>query len=156
MTKIIPVLFFSILETSSFFVPASAVGQRPALEDKDILKMASAARDALARQHIEGCIVIADPDGMPLYVQRQVDATPNCLASALAKAKSAAFFKTDTNTAYQSLLKGEVHNLAVPDLSSNPGGLPLYVGKTIVGSIAISTPDGEKDIAVAHAAASAL
>ncbi|MBN3868335.1 GlcG/HbpS family heme-binding protein [Gluconobacter kondonii] len=133
-----------------------AVEQKPALEDADVLKMASAARKALAEQHINGCIVIADPDGVPLYVERQVNATPNCLSAALGKAKSAAIFKTDTNVSYEGLVKGEVHNLAVPDLSSNPGGVPLFVGKTVVGSIAISTPDGSKDLAVVHAAAKAL
>lgn len=149
----LPVFIVTFLLSAS---PVLAVEQKPALEDADVLRMASAARKALAEQHINGCIVIADPDGIPLYVERQVNAPPNCLSSALGKAKSAAIFKTDTNGSYEGLLKGEIHNLAVPDLSSNPGGIPLFVGRAIVGSIAISTPDGSKDLAVVHAAAKAL
>ncbi|GBR68490.1 heme-binding protein [Gluconobacter kanchanaburiensis] len=150
-------LFFSLcMMVFCLTSSAYAISRRPALDDEDVIKISNAARDSFAKSHIHGCIVVADEDGMPLFVLRQADAVANCLSSALAKAKSAALFQSDTNNAYVSLMKGETHELAVPDLSANPGGLPLFVGKRLVGSVAVSTPDGNADLAAVRAGLAAF
>lgn len=130
---------------------AHAINHRPALEDSDVRKLAELARQELVKAHSSGCVVIADPDGMPLYLERQVDAFPNCLSAALAKAKSAALFEKPTNQDYLALQKGQMTTLVVPHLSPNPGGLPLRAEGIVVGSISISTPDGDIDQKVVEA-----
>lgn len=130
---------------------AQAVTHRPALDDADVLKLAATARQELAKAHSAGCVVIADPDGLPLYVERQVNAYPNCLSAALAKSKSAALFEKDTNGDYEALKKGDMTTLVVPHLSPNPGGVPLRAEGAVIGSIAISTADGNIDETVVRA-----
>jgi glc operon protein GlcG len=135
---------------------AKAVINRPTLEDSDVQKIVDAAKEALAKAKSYGCIVVADPNGMLLFLQRQDKAYPNCLSSAIAKAKTAALFETPSATYHDALLKNQLTMLAVPELDPIPGGIPLFVGKIIVGSVAISTPDGDIDITVAKAAAAAF
>lgn len=146
-----PVVAAAILASLAFASQAQAVTHRPALEDSDVLKLAGVARQALVDAHSTGCVVIADPDGMPLYLERQVDAYPNCLSAALAKAKSAALFEKPTNNDYEALKKGDMTTLVVPHLSPNPGGVPLRAEGVVVGSIAISTADGNIDEKVVKA-----
>jgi glc operon protein GlcG len=145
------VIALAILATLGATSQAQAVTHRPALEDADVLKLAGVARKELVNAHSTGCIVIADPDGLPLYLERQVDAYPNCLSAALAKAKSAALFEKDTNGDYEALQKGDMTTLVVPHLSPNPGGVPLRAEGIVVGSIAISTADGKIDEKVVRA-----
>ncbi|WBO20886.1 heme-binding protein [Sphingomonas abietis] len=116
-----------------------------------MLKLASVARAELVKAQSTGCIVIADPDGLPLYVERQASAYPNCLSAALAKAKSAALFEKDTNGDYEALKKGDMTTLVVPHLSPNPGGVPLRAEGSVIGSLAISTADGAIDEKVVRA-----
>lgn len=147
----LPLVGLTLLACLGTVSQAQAVTHRPALEDADILNLATVARQELARAHTSGCIVIADPDGMPLYVERQVNAFPNCLSAAQAKAKSAALFEKPTNGDYQALQKGDMTVLVVPHLSPNPGGSPLRAEGAVIGSLAISTADGVTDETVLHA-----
>jgi glc operon protein GlcG len=138
-------------------LPAAAVTTQTILEDSDVGKVVQAAKSAMAKRQVKGCIAIANAEGIIIYFERQQGAYTNCNGSALVKAKAAAEFQTDTTT-HMELLdhKGQTHLLKVPDMSPLPGGSPLLVDDKVVGGIGISTPDGDIDIPVAKEAAASI
>ena len=145
---------FAVL--GGFAAHANAITMRPALQDSDVEKIVAAAKQAIQENHTAGCIAVADADGEVLFLQRQEDAMPNCVSSALAKVKTAAKFGTPTVTYNKMLGQHQEIMLGVPELAPMPGGQPLFHGGKIVGAVAISTPDGDLDVKVVNAAAAVI
>jgi len=146
----------TVLMLGGFAPQAYAVTMQPVLQDSDVHKIVDAAEKSLAELHTKGCIAVADADGELMFLQRQEGAMPNCLSSAMGKVRTAAKFQTATDTYHQLLLQNQSTMLAVPELTPLPGGVPLLSNGTVVGAVAISTPDGDLDLKVVKAAAAAL
>ncbi|TMV86490.1 heme-binding protein [Thioclava sp. BHET1] len=135
---------------------AGAVTMRPVLQDSDVQKIVAAAKVAIAAEHTKGCIAVDDADGEILFLQREEGAPASCLSSAIAKARTAAKFGTSTETYHKALGPAQMVLLAVPELAPLPGGEPLFSNKELIGSVGVSTPDGNIDLKVVKEAAAAL
>lgn len=151
------ILAAAAVAAASASMQANAVTMRPVLEDADVQKIAVAAEAAIAQHHTSGCVAIADADGEVLLVQRNQDAAPSCVSSALGKVKTAARFQTKSEVFYKALTQDKsLMMLTIPEMTALPGGVPLVSAGKVVGPVAISTPDPSVDLEIVQAAAAAL
>src|SRR5882724_5936428 len=121
-----------------------------------IKTMVAGAEAEAQRQHVEVTICIVDDSGNLLFLQKADAASINTIVWAQKKARHAAFYKSPTKDAAETLKKGNLDVLAFPDYFPNQGGLPILVDGQILGGIAASGAKSEIDEAVAQAGLDAL
>ena len=121
-----------------------------------IKTMVAAAETEAQRQHVEVTICIVDESGNLLFLEKADSAPLNTIQWAQKKARYAAFYKSPSKDAQDTINKGKVEALAYPDFFPNQGGLPIMVDGQILGGIAASGAKSEIDEAVAQAALDAL
>ncbi|EIK97236.1 hypothetical protein PMM47T1_08841 [Pseudomonas sp. M47T1] len=139
-----------------FASQASAITTVSVLQDSDVQKIVDAAKKSMEQNHTKGCIAVADADGQLLFMQRQEGSAPDCLESAEAKVRTAARFQETTNTFYKMLNQNKLVTVAVPGLTPLPGGEPIRHNGVVIGSVAVSTPDGDLDLKVVADALAAV
>jgi glc operon protein GlcG len=121
-----------------------------------IKTMVAGAEAEAQRQHVEVTICIVDDSGNLLFLQKADAASMNTIVWAQKKARHAAFYRSPSKDAAESLKKGNLEVLAFPDYFPNQGGLPILVDGQILGGIAASGAKSEIDEAVAQAGLDAL
>lgn len=121
-----------------------------------IKTMVAAAEAEAQRQHVEVTICIVDESGNLLFLEKADSAPLNTITWAQKKARHAAFYKSPSKAAEDTVKKGNVEALAYPDFFPNQGGLPIIVDGQILGGIAASGAKSEIDEAVAQAGLDAL
>jgi glc operon protein GlcG len=121
-----------------------------------IKTMVAGAEAEAQRQHVEVTICIVDDSGNLLFLQKADAASINTIVWAQKKARHAAFYRSPTKDAAETLKKGNLDVLAFPDYFPNQGGLPILVDGQILGGIAASGAKSEIDEAVAQAGLDAL
>jgi glc operon protein GlcG len=121
-----------------------------------IKTMVAGAEAEAQRQHVEVTICIVDDSGNLLFLQKADAASMNTIVWAQKKARHAAFYRSPTKDAAETLKKGNLDVLAFPDYFPNQGGLPILVDGQILGGIAASGAKSEIDEAVAQAGLDAL
>jgi glc operon protein GlcG len=121
-----------------------------------IKTMVAGAEAEAQRLHVEVTICIVDDSGNLLFLQKADAASINTIVWAQKKARHAAFYRSPSKDAADSLKKGNLEVLAFPDFFPNQGGLPILVDGQILGGIAASGAKSEIDEAVAQAGLDAL
>jgi glc operon protein GlcG len=121
-----------------------------------IKTMVAGAEAEAQRQHVEVTICIVDESGNLLFLQKADSASINTIVWAQKKARHAAFYRSPTKDAAETLKKGNLDVLAFPDYFPNQGGLPILVDGQILGGIAASGAKSEIDEAVAQSGLDAL
>jgi glc operon protein GlcG len=121
-----------------------------------IKTMVAGAEVEAQRLHVEVTICIVDESGNLLFLQKADAASINTIVWAQKKARHAAFYRSPTKDAAETLKKGNLDVLAFPDYFPNQGGLPILVDGQILGGIAASGAKSEIDEAVAQAGLDAL
>jgi glc operon protein GlcG len=121
-----------------------------------IKTMVAGAEAEAQRLHVEVTICIVDESGNLLFLQKADAASLNTIVWAQKKARHAAFYRSPTKDAAETLKKGNLDVLAFPDYFPNQGGLPILVDGQILGGIAASGAKSEIDEAVAQAGLDAL
>jgi len=121
-----------------------------------IKTMVAAAEAEAQRQHVEVTICIVDESGNLLFLEKGDAAPLNTIQWAQKKARHAAFYKSPSKDAAETVKKGNVEALAYPDFFPNQGGLPIIVDGQILGGVAASGAKSEIDEAIAQAALDAL
>jgi glc operon protein GlcG len=121
-----------------------------------IKTMVAGAEAEAQRQHVEVTLCIVDDSGNLLFLQKGDAASMNTIVWAQKKARHAAFYRSPTKDAAETLKKGNLDVLAFPDYFPNQGGLPILVDGQILGGIAASGAKSEIDEAVAQAGLDAL
>jgi len=121
-----------------------------------IKTMVAGAEAEAQRLHVEVTICIVDDSGNLLFLQKADAASINTIVWAQKKARHAAFYRSPTKDAADTLKKGNLDVLAFPDYFPNQGGLPILVDGQILGGIAASGAKSEIDEAVAQAGLDAL
>jgi len=121
-----------------------------------IKTMVAGAEAEAQRQHVEVTICIVDESGNLLFLQKADAASINTIVWAQKKARHAAFYRSPTKDAAETLKKGNLDVLAFPGYFPNQGGLPILVDGQILGGIAASGTKSEIDEAVAQAGLDAL
>ena len=121
------------------------------------MKTMVAAAEAKAKElHVEVTICIVDESGNLLFLQKADSASLNTIQWAQRKARHAAFYKSPSKDAEDTVKKGNMSALAYPEFFPNQGGLPIIVDGQILGGIAASGAKSEIDEAVAQAGIDAL
>ena len=121
------------------------------------IKTMVAAAEAKAQElHVEVTICIVDESGNLLFLEKADGASLNTIQWAQKKARHAAFYKSPSKDAAETVKKGNVEALAFPEFFPNQGGLPILVDGQILGGIAASGAKSEIDEAVAQAGIDAL
>src|SRR6266567_4654612 len=116
-----------------------------------IKTMVAAAEAEARRQHVEVTICIVDESGNLLFLEKGDAAPLNTIQWAQKKARHAAFYKSPSKDAQDTVKKGNVEALAYPEFFPNQGGLPIIVDGQILGGVAASGAKSEIDEAVAQA-----
>ena len=121
------------------------------------IKTMVAAAEAKAQElHVEVTICIVDESGNLLFLEKADGAPLNTIQWAQKKARHAAFYKSPSKDAAETVKKGNVEALAFPEFFPNQGGLPILVDGQILGGIAASGAKSEIDEAIAQAGIDAL
>src|SRR5437870_11652784 len=121
------------------------------------IKTMVAAAEAKAQElHVEVTICIVDESGNLLFLEKADGAPLNTIQWAQKKARHAAFYKSPSKDAAETVKKGNVEALAFPEYFPNQGGLPIQIDGQTIGGIAASGAKSEIDEAIAQAALDAL
>ena len=94
--------------------------------------------------------------GNLLFLEKADTAPLNTITWAQKKARHAAFYKSPSKEAAETVKKGNFEALTFPDFFPNQGGLPIIVEGQILGGIAASGAKSEIDEAIAQAGLDAL
>jgi glc operon protein GlcG len=113
--------------------------------------MVAGAEAEAQRLHVDVTICVVDESGNLLFLQKADSAPLNTITWAQKKARHAAFYRSPSKDAAETLKKGNVEVLAFPDYFPNQGGLPIQVDGQTLGGIAASGAKAEVDEAVAQA-----
>lgn len=146
------VLILSVLVT----VNASELPSKKYLNLSAIKTMVAAAEAEAQRQNVQVTICVVDDSGNLLFLEKADSAPLNTITWAQKKARHAAFYKSPSKDAADTIKKGGVEALAFPDYFPNQGGLPIIVDGQILGGVAASGAKSEIDEAIAQAGLNAL
>jgi glc operon protein GlcG len=113
--------------------------------------MVAGAEAEAQRLHVDVTICVVDESGNLLYLQKADSAPLNTITWAQKKARHAAFYRSPSKDAAETLKKGNLDVLAFPDYFPNQGGLPIQVDGQTLGGIAASGAKPEVDEAVVQA-----
>lgn len=146
------VLILSVLVT----VNASELPSKKYLNLSAIKTMVAAAEAEAQRQNVQVTICVVDDSGNLLFLEKADSAPLNTITWAQKKARHAAFYKSPSKDAADTIKKGDIEALAFPDYFPNQGGLPIIVDGQILGGVAASGAQSEIDEAIAEAGLNAL
>src|SRR6266478_7428281 len=151
MFKLTVAILSLLLTTSAADLPSKKYLNLAAIKT-----MVAAAEAEARRQHVEVTICIVDESGNLLFLEKGDAAPLNTIQWAQKKARHAAFYKSPSKDAQDTVKKGNVEALAYPEFFPNQGGLPIIVDGQILGGVAASGAKSEIDEAIAQAALDAL
>jgi glc operon protein GlcG len=118
--------------------------------------MVSAAEAEARRQNVSVTLCIVDESGNLLFLEKGDTAPLNTIIWAQKKARHAAFYKSPSKAAEDTVKQHNLEALAYPDFFPNQGGLPIIVDGQILGGISASGAKSEIDEAIAQAGLDAL
>jgi glc operon protein GlcG len=121
-----------------------------------IKTMVAAAEAEAERQHVSVTICIVDENGNLMFLERGDGISVNTLQWAQKKARHAAFYRSASKDAAETIKKGSMEALAYPEFFPNQGGLPIIVDGQLLGGISASGAKSEIDEAIAQAGLDAL
>jgi glc operon protein GlcG len=151
MFKLIFVLLSVTVVALAADLPSKKYLNLPAIKT-----MVAAAEAEAQRQHVSVTICIVDENGNLLFLERGDDVSVNTLQWAQKKARHAAFYRSASKDAAETIKKGSMEALAYPEFFPNQGGLPIIVEGQLLGGISASGAKSEIDEAIAQAGLDAL
>jgi glc operon protein GlcG len=120
-------------------------------------KLAAAAEAEARKNNWNVVITILDEGGNPIYLERMDGTQVGSVDVALAKAKSAIFFKRPTKVFEDNLAAGRNGALKLPNALPVEGGLPLVLADgQFIGAVGVSGVTSAQDGIIAKAAVDAL
>jgi len=124
---------------------------------RDANRAIAAAEAEAAKHGWPEAIAVVNPDGGLVSFAKMDDTQNSSPDIALRKARTAAGFRRDTRTFFNSYTHGNAYPGTLdPGLAASPGGLPLVVNGHIVGAIGCSGGAGEQDADICQAGVDAL
>jgi glc operon protein GlcG len=151
------IIFLALtIAASSLSASAADLPSKKYLNLAAVKAMVSAAEAEAQRLQTPITIVIVDENGNLLFLERGDGVSINTLEWAQKKARHAAFYRSPSKDAADSVGKGNVAGLAYPDFFPGQGGLPILVDGQILGGIAASGSKPEIDEKIAQAGLDAL
>ena len=125
---------------------------------EDAKRAVAAASAEAHKMSVNSVLVVTDPHGDLVYLERADGSQNGSVAVAMGKARSAAIHKRATKVFEDQLASGGVNLriLALPGAVPIEGGVPLLIDGKIVGAIASSGGSPPQDGSIAKAGAEAL
>lgn len=124
---------------------------------EEALEAATAARGVAAEAGIAVAVVVTDPGGTVVSMQRMDGAYTSAEVIATKKAFTAANFRTPTHRMADRLGERQLLIMATdPRLTFLLGGLPVQRGGATIGAVGVSGGTGDQDLACCRAALAAL
>lgn len=127
----------------------------PALTDKAVMTMLTAAQTAASAMGVPQCIVIVDQSAVDLGVLRMRGARVLSLKSARSKAQTAAS-SGKASSALPDAVRGAIAAATQGAMTGLAGGLPIRIDGQLLGGIGVGSGSAEQDVAVAQAALAAI
>ena len=148
LTRIaLPLLSLAILGV------APAMGQQSLTYEQARTAMDAAEEDARSNQW-NLTIVVADAEGVPIYVRRMEGASSRTYEVAMRKVRTALAAGMATGDYGQALAAGRVEE--IPDGVTFEGGYPIRLGGLIVGAMSSSGARGSEDAQAVRAGMAAI
>ena len=119
-------------------------------------KVAAAAEAEAKKNNWTMVIVVAEPNGQLVYLQKMDGTQYGSLAVATDKATSSALFRRPTTAIDTALRAGNNYLLMMRGASGVPGGQPLLMDGKLIGAIGVSGATGAQDDQVAVVGAAAM
>jgi glc operon protein GlcG len=120
-------------------------------------RLASTAKSyARRRGHPRLIVVIVDPGGHLLYLERMDGVSPGTVQVATLKAQSAVAFGVESKHFEDGVAHGLVGLVGLPGMAAFEGAVPIRVDGQVIGALAISGLTKELDGEIARAAVAAL
>jgi glc operon protein GlcG len=133
------------------------LADKKALTLQIVRQVAAAAEQAATANHNHMFVLIVDDGGNLMYMERMDEAQLGSFNVALAKARSAVFFKRPTKMFEDAVIKnGYTPILKLPEAMPIEGGIPLMVDGHILGAIGVSGGTPQEDGNAAQAGADAF
>lgn len=123
----------------------------------DVAKKAAAGAIAEARKNNWGMVVVVtDPGGVAVYLERLDGTQYASVDVAIKKAQSAAAYRRPTKAFEDGVAGGRNAILGLPGAIPIEGGLPIVIDGRLVGAIGVSGGTAPQDGQVAGAGVNAL
>ena len=135
---------------------AATFGTKPTLNLEAIKKMVAAAEAEAQKRNVQVTLCIVDESGNLLFLQKADAASISTIQFAQRKARHAAFYRSPSRNAQESIKAGNTGALAFPEYFPNQGGLPIQVDGQTIGGIAASGAKSDVDEAIAQAGLDAV
>ena len=148
--------FVVILILTAISSRADQLATKKALNLSLAKQIAAASEAEAAKNNWQQVIVILDDGGNLLYLERMDDSQLGSIDVAMAKAKSALYFKRPTKAFQDQVASGGMNILKLPNAIANEGGVPLMADGKVIGAIGISGATAQQDGQVAAAGVAAL
>lgn len=130
---------------------------KPILSQNEIAHILSAAKKEAALNNWVVTIAIVDDGGHPLALERMDECAPIASYIAMEKAKSAALGKRPSADYENMINGGRTAFLSTPNLAGMlEGGIPIKVGKFVVGAVGVSGVQKEQDAQIASAGVASI
>lgn len=126
------------------------------LENVEVTRLLTAARDEAKRNKWAVAIAITDDGGHLLALERMDGCAPVASYIAAEKARSAALGRRDTKGYEDMVNSGRTAFVSAPMVTSLEGGIPIVSDGHVIGAIGVSGVRAEQDAQVAAAGTTAL
>jgi glc operon protein GlcG len=157
MNKMKPLACLAGLALLAGTLSQAQLADKKALTLQIAKQVVAAAEQAATANHNHMFILIVDDGGNLMYMERMDDAQLGSFNVALAKARSAVFFKRPTKMFEDAVIKnGYTPILKLPEAMPIEGGIPLLVDGHILGAIGVSGGTPQEDGKAAQAGADAF
>ncbi len=150
-----------VLGVAALVATAASAASAQTIEKKALSlaaakKVAAAAEAEAMKNKFTMSIAVIDDGGFVVY-QETIDETQRgSVETALAKARSALFYKRPTKAFEDALAGGRTGLLSLPDAIPIEGGIPLSADGRVIGAIGVSGGTSAQDGQIAQAGAGAL
>lgn len=129
---------------------------KPYLDQSQVNAILDAAQKEAEANGFAVTIVVSDDGGYPLGLRRLDGAAPFSADVAMAKARSAAIGRKETQVFEDMINGGRNAFLSSPMEGLMSGGVPVIIDGQVAGAVGISGVKPDQDIQVAKAGAAAI
>lgn len=136
--------------------PANALPRKPVLTTAVAEKMALACEAYSKQKGWKMNIAVVDRGGELLYFRRDIDSFRGSIKIAINKAWTSSKFGFPSRLFGEVIIKRANGIQLMPRLIIFPGGLPIKVGKVLIGGIGVSGASGDQDEECAKAGLAAV
>jgi len=136
--------------------PVAELATKKALTLEVAKKIAAVSGQFAQKRQWNVVIAIVDDGGHLVYFERMDGVQTGSIEVAIQKAKTAVAFKRPTRLFEEAVAKGRTVLVSLPGGMPFEGGVPITVGKQVIGAVGVSGVTAQQDGMIAQAGVDAL